>query len=113
MPVGMYLEVKTGLETMSKNMEKLVGKFVHYHKPNYAWQFGKVKNVVLYTRGPNKGQLRYARIATPKWTGKMVEASNGLMTPQSKWTGPCRRTTKIYEVLKGKNTWVKLKKWLA
>ena len=47
-------------------MQKLVGKFVEYHKPNYAWQFGKVKEVVLYTRGPKKGQLKYARISTRK-----------------------------------------------
>ena len=103
----------TTVKTMtSKKMEKLVGKFVHYHKPNYGWQFGKVKSIVLYKQGSKKGQLKYARITTSKWTGKMVERSNGLMTPQSRWTGPCRRTTKIYEVLRGKNTWVKLKKWI-
>ena len=96
----------------SKKMEKLVGKFVYYHKPNYAHQFGKVKSIVLYKQGSKKGQLKYARIATLKWTGKMVESPNGLMAPQNRWTGPCRRTTKIYEVLRGKNTWVKLKKWI-
>ena len=103
----------TTVKTMtSKKMEKLVGKFVHYHKPNYAWQFGKVKSIVLYKQGSKKGQLKYARITTSKWTGKMVERSNGLMTPQSRWTGPCRRTSKIYEVLRGKNTWVKLEVWI-
>ena len=103
----------TTVKTMtSKKMEKLVGKFVHYHKPNYGLQFGKVNSIVLYKQGSKKGQLKYARITTSKWTGKMVERSNGLMTPQSRWTGPCRRTTKIYEVLRGKNTWVKLKKWI-
>ena len=91
---------------------ELVGKFVYYRKQNYAWQFGKVKSVVLYSRGPKKGQLRYARITTLKWTGKMVEGSNGLMVPLSRWTGPCRRTTKIYEVLRGKNTWIPMRKWL-
>ena len=93
---------------------ELVGKFVQYHKPNYRWQFGKVKEVVLYARGPNKGQLRYARIATsvpaynrdgsPKWD------KDGLRV--HRWTGPCRRTTKIFRVLKGKNTWIKFKEWL-
>tara|TARA_R100001530_G_scaffold87193_1_gene60723 strand:- start:791 stop:1084 length:294 start_codon:yes stop_codon:yes gene_type:complete len=97
---------------MQKNMKKLVGKFVRYHKPNYAWQFGKVKEVVMYKRGPKKGQLKYARIATIHWTGKMVE-KDGIMVPQTRWTGPARRTTKITEVLKGKNTMVPMEKWLA
>tara|TARA_R100000458_G_scaffold15317_1_gene13033 strand:- start:1 stop:294 length:294 start_codon:yes stop_codon:yes gene_type:complete len=97
---------------MQKNMQKLVGKFVHYHKPNFRWQFGKVKEVVLYTRGPKKGQLKYARIVTPIWTGKMVER-DGMMIPQTRWSGPTRRTTKITEVLKGKNTWVPMKEWIA
>ena len=95
-------------------MQKLVGKFVYYHKPNYRWQFGKVKEVVLYTRGPNKGQLKYARVATSKYVldknGK-IKFKNGESV--TRWTGPCRRTTKIFRVLKGKNTWVKLKDWLT
>ena len=90
---------------------ELVGKFVYYRKPKYAWQFGKVKSVVMYTRGPKKGQLRYARISTTHWTGKMVE-KNGFMVPQTRWTGPCRRTDTIYEVLVGKKKLVPLEKWL-
>ena len=100
---------------MQKTMQQLVGKFVEYQKPNYAWQFGKVKEVVLYTRGPKKGKLRYARISTRQTIynkdGSMKIGKNGYV--KTKWTGPCRRTTKIYEVLKGKNTWVPLEKWLA
>ena len=97
-------------------MQKLVGKFVHYHKPNFRWQFGKVKEVVLYTRGPKKGQLKYARISTRKTLynkdGSMkIDKNTGFV--KTNWTGPCRRTTKIFEVLKGKNTWVPLERWLA
>ena len=97
-------------------MQKLVGKFVEYQKPNYAWQFGKVKEVVLYTRGPKKGQLKYARISTRKTLynkdGSMkIDKNTGFV--KTNWTGPCRRTTKIFEVLKGKNTWVPLERWLA
>ena len=98
--------------TKSHTHTELVGKFVHYCKPNYGWQFGKVKSVVMYMRGPKRGQLRYARIATRKWNGKMVE-KDGIMVPQTKWTGPAVRTTKITEVLRGKNTFIPIRKWLA
>lgn len=66
----------------------------------------------MYMRGPKRGQLRYARIATRKWNGKMVE-KDGIMIPQTKWTGPAVRTTKIAEVLRGKNTWIAMDRWLA
>ena len=83
---------------------QLVGKFVHYRKPNYAWQFGKVKSVVLYMRGPKKGQLKYARIATREPVlnkdGSMRIGKNGYV--KTRWTGPCRRTDTIYEVLRFK-----------
>ena len=91
---------------------ELVGKLVYYRKPKYAWQFGRVKSVVMYTRGPKKGQLRYARIATREYTGKMVE-KDGFIVQKTRWTGPCRRTDTIYEVLRGKNTWIPIDRWLA
>ena len=93
---------------------QIVGKFVHYRKPNYAWQFGKVKSVVLYMRGPKKGQLKYARIATREPVlnkdGSMRIGKNGYV--KTRWTGPCRRTDTIYEVLRGKNTWIPIDRWL-
>ena len=42
----------------------------------------------------------------------MVE-KDGMMVPQTKWTGPAVRTTKITEVLRGKNTWIAMDRWLA
>ena len=90
---------------------ELVGRFVYYRRQNYAWQFGKVKSVVLYMRGPKKGQLKYERISTKHWTGKMVER-DGFMVPQTRWTGPCRRTDTIYQVLVGKTGFVPLERWL-
>jgi len=97
--------------TKSHTHTELVGKLVYYRKPKYAWQFGKVKSVVMYTRGPKKGQLRYARIATREYTGKMVER-NGFIIQKTRWTGPCRRTDTIYEVLVGKKKVVPVEKWL-
>ena len=90
---------------------ELVGRFVYYRRQNYAWQFGKVKSVVLYMRGPKKGQLKYARISTTHWTGKMVE-KDGVMITQTRWTGPCRRTDTIYQVLVGKTRFVPLERWV-
>ena len=94
---------------------ELVGKFVYYRKQNYAWQFGKVKSVVLYMRGHKKGQLNYARISTRETVynkdGTCKFDKHGYV--KTRWTGPCRRTDTIYEVLRGKNTWIPIDRWLA
>ena len=118
---------------------ELVGKVVYYRKQNYAWELGKVKSVVLYMRGPKKGQLNYARISTlkaaynrdgtPKWKKASCHCRPTKFQPDKckditkcpcplagriyRWTGPCRRTDTIYEVLRGKNTWIPIDRWLA
>tara|TARA_R100001530_G_scaffold135124_2_gene111556 strand:- start:254 stop:571 length:318 start_codon:yes stop_codon:yes gene_type:complete len=93
--------------------QKLKGKFVYYQKPGYAWQFGKVKLVSLYKIGPNKGQVKQIKIATRKDVllpnGKYKFKDGSIV---SKWNGPSKTTTKIFEVLKGKNTWIKFEDWV-
>jgi hypothetical protein len=93
---------------------KLQGKFVYYQKPRYAWQFGKVKSVSLYKIGPNKGQIKQIRIATRK--DLMLPNGRYKITPDgmiaSNWTGPAKTTTKIFQVLKGKNTWIDFEDWV-
>jgi hypothetical protein len=94
--------------------EKLKGKFVYYQKPGYAWQFGKVKNVSLYKIGPNKGQVKQIKIATRKDVmlpnGRYKINSDGMIVYT--WRGPTKTTKRIFEVLKGKNTWIKFNDWV-
>ncbi len=93
---------------------KLKGKFVYYQKPGYAWQFGKVKSVSLYKIGPNKGQIKQIRISTRQ--GIMLSNGKYKITPDgmvaSNWRGPAKTTKRIYQVLKGKNTWIKFEDWV-
>ena len=91
----------------------------------------------MYMRGPKKGQMKYARIATlaavynrdktPKWEKDSCHCRPTKSKPDKckdltkcpcllsgrvyRWTGPCRRTDAIYEVQVGKKS-VKLEKWL-
>ena len=87
--------------TQSQTYKDLVGKFVYYFKPKYAWRFAKVLDVAVYQRGPNKGQIRYVKVGHLNLEYKRRINNHNV-----------RKVKVIKQVLKGKKTFIPFKEWL-